>query len=178
MFTALVLICTLLTPALGGLATAPPVATPAAGFTSASPVSGPSASVPPAPVSSPADDGASIVNSGSTNLAGYEVRVLPNGNLTPGAGGKVRSRLSAALARRFFDDLKAAGPLDALPSGECMKSASFGSATWITYRGKRSPDLSCPGDSAALRAIAADAAAVTNAAGIRPAVRHRAIVAP
>ncbi|MFY9780826.1 MAG: hypothetical protein WAJ85_09985 [Candidatus Baltobacteraceae bacterium] len=134
------------------------------------------AASPSAGPSAPPDDGASIVNSGSTNLAGYQLHVLPNGSVVAGPGASAPKQVSAALARRLFADLAAAGPLDRLPAAACMKSASFGSVTRVTYRGQTSPDLSCPSSSRALRALAADAAAVTDAAGIRPTTRSRLVL--
>ncbi len=136
-----------------------------------------SSSAAPAPGASGganASDAVSIVNSGSTNVAGYELRVLPDGDLLPRPAAGVAKRVSPALVTRLFADLRAAGPLDRLSATHCMKSVSFGSSTRITYRGKISPDLSCPSLSPAVRALAADAAAVTGAAGIRPAFRRPA----
>jgi hypothetical protein len=95
-----------------------------------------------------------------------------DGTLGIGAGPGFGSSVPAALARRFFADLQAAGPLDELPVAHCMKSASFGSWTRITYLGKTSPDLSCPSSSLALRALTADAAAVSTAAGVHSAPRR------
>jgi hypothetical protein len=44
-----------------------------------------------------------------------------------------------------------------------MKSASFGTSMVIVYRGKTSPDISCPGTS---RALQQDALALADAAGV------------
>ena len=91
-----------------------------------------------------------IVNSGSTNVAGYTLRVRDDGWTTlEQAGATQHKRVDKALAARFFADLRAAGPLGALPRAMCMKSTSFGSVTTVAYRGARSPDLSCPGSSSA-----------------------------
>jgi hypothetical protein len=115
-----------------------------------------------------------IVNSGSTNRAGYRLRVgadgwvsLQQGDPSTSSGQVVplRKRVSSALVDRFFADLKAAGPLDELTSMRCMKSTSFGSATQIGYLGKMSPDVSCPG-SAAARKLEVDAQALADAAGV------------
>ena len=54
-------------------------------------------------------------------------------------------KLREHLCNQFMRDLKAAGPLSALPARHCMKSASFGSRLFIEFNGERSPDLSCPG---------------------------------
>ncbi len=114
-----------------------------------------------------------IVNSGSTNVAGYTLRVRETGWITlEQAGATQHKRVDKALAARFFADLRAAGPLDALPRAMCMKSTSFGSVTTVAYRGARSPDVSCPGSSAET-ALGADAAALRDAAGVSQAPRRR-----
>ena len=108
-----------------------------------------------------------IVNSGSTNRAGYRLRVYAGGWTALQQGDMpVRKRVPSALIKRFFADLHAAGPLDQLPAANCMKSASFGSSTRVAYRGTLSPDLTCPSRSAAARALAVDADALAAAAGV------------
>lgn len=108
-----------------------------------------------------------IANSGSTNTAGYTLRVYADGTTALlQADIPQHKRVSRALVDRFFADLRAAGPLDTLPRTFCMKSASFGSTTTISYRGKTSPDVSCPGRSAAARTLASDASALADAAGL------------
>jgi hypothetical protein len=108
-----------------------------------------------------------IVNSGSTNRAGYRLRVWADGTTALQQGDvPLKKRVSAELAQRFFADLNAAGPLDQLQLAHCMKSASFGSSTAIGYRGKMSGDVSCPGPSSASRALAVDVTALADAAGV------------
>jgi hypothetical protein len=108
-----------------------------------------------------------IVNSGSTNAAGYTLRVRDDGWTTLEHAGSVQhKRVAKPLAARFFADLRAAGPLGALPRTLCMKSTSFGSVTTVAYGGATSPDLSCPGSSSAQRALATDAGALREAAGV------------
>ena len=108
-----------------------------------------------------------IVNSGSTNRAGYRLRVYDTGWTSLQQGDiPLRKRVSLALVKRFFADLRAAGPLDELQVARCMKSMSFGSSTQIAYRGKTSPDVSCGGTSQAVRALEADAIALADAAGV------------
>ncbi len=121
--------------------------------------------VPAARVPTAADE-ALIVNSGSTNSAGYRLRVYADGTTALQQGdAAVRKHVSLALVKRFFADLRAAGPLDALPRAACMKSASFGTSTYAGYRGKLSPDLTCPSASRAERALAVDADALAAAGG-------------
>jgi hypothetical protein len=114
-----------------------------------------------------------IVDSGSTNRAGYRLRVSADGTTALQQGDvPIKKHVSAALVNRFFADLKAAGPLDRLTAARCMKSTSFGSATQVGYLGKMSPDLTCPG-TAAMRTLEVDAQALADAAGVTmmPAVR-------
>jgi hypothetical protein len=107
-----------------------------------------------------------IVNSGSTNRTGYRLYVYADGTTALQQGDtSTKKHVSAALVKRFFADLKAAGPLDALTSVRCMKSASFGSTTQVGYLGKMSSDVSCPG-SPAMRALEVDAGALADAAGV------------
>ena len=113
------------------------------------------------------NDEALILNSGSTNTAGYRLRVYASGWTALQQGDfPIRKRVPASLVKRFFADLRAAGPLDAIPSRRCMKSASFGTSMQIGYRGKLSPDLACPSSSAAARTLSIDADALANAAGV------------
>jgi len=134
------------------------------------PVADPSGSPapPPASLRVPVTAGeALIVDSGSTNRAGYRLRVYADGWTALQQGDvPIRKRVSASLVKRFFADLRAAGPLDRISVMRCMKSISFGSAMQIGYRGKLSPDLSCPSSSNAGRALAIDAAALASAAGV------------
>ncbi len=134
------------------------------------PIPEPSGSASPVPayLRVPTSAGeALIVNSGSTNRAGYRLRVYAAGWTALQQGdAAVRKRVPAALVKRFFADLKAAGPLDRITVLRCMKSISFGSSTQIGYRGKMSPDLSCPSSSEAARALAVDADALAAAAGV------------
>jgi hypothetical protein len=108
-----------------------------------------------------------IVNSGSTNRAGYRLRVYDTGWTALQQGDvPLRKRVPLALVKRLFADLRAAGPLDRLQTARCMKSMSFGSVTQIAYRGTMSPDVSCGGTSDAVRALEADALALADAAGV------------
>ena len=127
--------------------------------------------VPAARIPTAADE-ALIVNSGSTNTAGYRLRVYADGTTAlQQADAAVRKHVSLALVKRFFADLRAAGALDKLPRASCMKSASFGSSTYAAYRGKLSPDLTCPGASPAERMLAIDADALAAAGGVTMLLR-------
>ena len=132
------------------------------------PIPSASPSTPPGMRVPVAADEALIINSGSTNRAGYRLRVYTTGWTTLQQGDMpVRKHVPTALVERFFDDLRSAGALDGLPRALCMKSTSFGSTTQIVYRGKTSPDISCPGTrSQALRTLEHDALALADAAGV------------
>src|SRR5579863_7911008 len=73
-----------------------------------------------------------IVNSGSTNTAGYTIKVASDGNgsliVQPRGGSPGAPKtfsVPVATATKFFADLAAARKVD-LATVPCMKSASFG----------------------------------------------------
>jgi hypothetical protein len=85
-----------------------------------------------------------IVNSGSTNTLGYRLDVHSDATVdVTQAGETVRKSVTRAQLADLMDAVKAAGPLGALPSGRCMRSASFGSFTRVTYAGETSSDIGC-----------------------------------
>jgi hypothetical protein len=113
-------------------------------------------------------DQAVILNSGSTNAAGFQITVPRSGDLQFAPGSKkgrgggdppAAKSLSASadLVQRFFTDLDAAQPLHSLPASHCAKSASFGTRLTVQYQGETSPDLSCGGDDPKLKAVIQDA---------------------
>ena len=126
---------------------ADPVPQPAAETTPAS-VRG---RMPPLPPSSPpVPPGAAVIrNSGSTNSAAYTLVIAPDGAATFGGDdGYTRKTVAAAQTRWLFSRLAAAGPLESLGLQHCMKSASFGTSTTITWNGSTSGDVSCSADPA------------------------------
>ncbi len=91
--------------------------------------------------------GVTIVNSGSTNTAGYTIVVHPDFSADVTADGATETKsVAAPQGRWLFAKVRAAMPLGQLPGERCMKSASFGSSTTISYDGQRTPDLQCGGD--------------------------------
>lgn len=102
-----------------------------------------------------ATDSALIINSGSTNTAGFRIEVSQSGDATytpaarrggqlPEAQNKPATRqVPSAAVKKFFADIEAAKPLTSLPRGACMKSASFGTTLVVQYEGQTTPDLSC-----------------------------------
>ena len=116
-----------------------------------------------------AADTAVIVDSGSTNTAGFRITVERSGQASytamprranlpaQGQAASKKRKLSKDLVRRFYSDLEAAKPLAELPGGGCMKSASFGTTLTVETEGQRTPDLSCGDhDNARLKALIAD----------------------
>jgi len=111
---------------------------------------------------------AAIVDSGSTNTAGFRILVQRSGEAEqtqtprrygPQTASKARKRqLPRALVDRFYSDLDAAKPFSALPEQHCMKSASFGTTLSIEFAGEKTPDLNCgDGGDSKLQAIIRDA---------------------
>lgn len=114
-----------------------------------------------------------IVNSGSTNFQGFSLLVSQDGEAKLKQGNSTLQRyLPQIFTTHLFADLRAAGALDALPRSRCMKSASFSTTTRIFYRGKTSPDVSCPSPNAVLQHLAMDVMAVLDAANITAIPRH------
>jgi hypothetical protein len=121
------------------------------------------------------DQVAVIVNSGSTNTAGFKITVHSSGQSTAimqNRAGVAQSALraftvSSKQAGSFFADLKAAKAAPATQGG-CMKSASFGTSTHVEWQGWSSPDLDCPSDDAAITTLKNDVSAIRTAAGISP----------
>lgn len=99
-------------------------------------------------------DGAAIVDSGSTNTRGFTVEVWSSGRAQiSSANRRRRGRINTELAGKLFADLKAARSAKA--QGQlCMKSASFGTRRIALWHGWTSPNLQCPveGPAAALKA--------------------------
>jgi len=105
------------------------------------------------------EDGASIVDSGSTNTEGFKVNVWSTGRARIlSAGGSGLAHIDGELSRKFLADLKAARNSNA-QGQPCVKSASFGTRTTVVWHGWTSPDLQCP-VAGPLTAVKADADAI------------------
>lgn len=108
-------------------------------------------------------DGAHILNSGSTNAPPYEILVWSDGNARTLANGRSHAvRIGVTLARTFLTDAKRARGENASVA-PCIKSASFGTRSTVTYHGWHSPDVSCHAQGA-LAALAADVASIVRLA--------------
>ncbi len=112
-------------------------------------------------------DGAVISNSGSTNTAGYTIKLWSDGaGQVALSGGAPRSiHVDVDLAAKFFTDVKAARENPGIP-GHCMKSASFGTTTGVLWHAWKSPDLQCPPFNTAMTALAADVHNIQTAANL------------
>ena len=123
-------------------------------------------------------DSATIVNSGSTNFTGYTIDVRSDGSASAETSNRGDAAstpkpftIDAATAKQFFADL-AAARADKAAVPQCMKSASFGSTTRVTWHGWTSPDLSCPPDDAAWTALVRDVQTIADASGVSAGPRR------
>jgi hypothetical protein len=130
-------------------------------------------------------DGAVIENSGSTNGAGWRMVIRSSGQATtqvlsrhgPETGPASQSTPAPftpdpALVETFFRDVRAARDSNE-PPATCMKSASFGSRTMVLWHGWSSGDLSCPGNTGAMGALAQDVSALQSAGHVTPLPLYR-----
>jgi hypothetical protein len=101
-------------------------------------------------------DLATIIQSRSTNRRAYKVVIHNDGSATAeldGAGVGLGSEPEPSRPQQFppgtvdTDELRRLlediGDVSRIPTGGCMKSASFGRRTQIAYAGKTSGDLQC-----------------------------------
>ncbi len=109
-----------------------------------------------------------IVNSGSTNTAGYTLRVERAGTVTLIGQDDLPAKktVDPKLVAALFNDLKITGPLSKMATARCMKSASFGTVTHVAYQGEVSPDISCPANAGGGRQLEIDTDAIVQAAGV------------
>lgn len=97
-----------------------------------------------------------LQDSGSTNTAGFCYIVSRAGSVTKITGATVLQRrqgrpdsseqsasIPVALAKKLFTDVEAAMPLSEIPVIHCPKSVSFGTSRFISFKGEKSPDISC-----------------------------------
>ena len=135
-------------------------------------------------------ESATIVDSGSTNTAGYAIEVWSDASASVtyrnGTGLPARPKsftIPAALAAHFFADLRAARA-GAAKAALCLKSASFGTSTHVRWQGWTSPDLDCPPNDKLTAALVKDVAAIRAAGNVTtplhgfPGGPPRVIVSP
>ncbi len=122
-----------------------------------------------------------IENTGSTNMLGYQIRVSSDGSVAKMFTTALRvttvmtQPISFQDAGKLFRDLNVAMPLSSLPVGHGMRSASFGTQTFITYKGQKSPDLTFASDPRTA-ALKADIAAIAKTLGVGNAPKRPIIV--
>ena len=110
-----------------------------------------------------------IVNSGSTNSAGFDLKIQTSGSVLWSFTGAIspkltaqmsadggKHQLDAQLTKRLFANIEAAMPFTQYRNRGCAKSASFGYTLIVRYKGEDSPDLSCPLDDPKLIAVNED----------------------
>ena len=95
---------------------------------------------------------ATILQSGSTNTRAYEVAIRNDGSVTaefndpnPDTRNDLPQRFPAGtvdvvILQRLLIEI---GDVSRVQTGDCAKSASFGTRTQISYAGKTSGDLQC-----------------------------------
>jgi hypothetical protein len=111
-------------------------------------------------------DGAAIRNSGSTNTAPYTILIWSDGDARWIAGNRQKDfTIDSTLAKRFLEDARDLREHPGTP-GSCMKSASFGTRTTVTYHGWTSNDLECPSGGSAEQRLASDVQSIVGASGI------------
>ena len=128
-----------------------------------------------------------IENSGSTNTSGYTITVTSTGTKYHVAsvsnnGDDHNSETGnkeplGQQVRQFFADLSAAMPLTSMPAGHGMRSASFGTRTFVTYQGQRSPDLTFSADPRTA-ALKADIEVIASAMRCHNSPRRRGLPQP
>jgi len=99
-----------------------------------------------------------IINSGSTNTAGYVIEVQRTGHVTwtvtrrrpilattPSSTTTQNAlQLSSLETNAIFQAVQQALPFTQYAPIHCIKSVSFGTTLHVSYNGQESPDLSCP----------------------------------
>ena len=122
-----------------------------------------------------------IENTGSTNTLGYQLQISSDGTVAKLFKTAIRvttviiKPIAARDAGKLFQDLNTAMPLSALPVRHGMRSASFGTETYITYKGQKSPDLTFASDPRTV-ALKADIDAITKAAHVGNVLRRPIVI--
>lgn len=124
----------------------------------------------------PARDGATVVDSGSTDSSGYKMDVWSDGNAALTLQDRGRAThgplktftIAASLAHRFFADLKAARDGLAVAGEFCGTYAGNTMTTYVQWHGWRSPDLACAPapKSVLILALINDVNAILSASGV------------
>src|SRR5262249_9755766 len=91
-----------------------------------------------------------IHNTGSTNTASFEIVMSRAGKAKfvvfhYDRTDRGTGELPSGMVNKFFKDLDSAMPISTQKGGNCLKSISFGSSTYVIYKGETSPDITCSG---------------------------------
>jgi hypothetical protein len=124
----------------------------------------------------PVPAGAAVIfDTGSTNASGYRI-VIGRTGAAEFVDGSMRAsgHVDADLTGAFFRHASEAMPLSKMRIAPCMKSVSFGSSMYVWWRGQRSPDLMCPGSTAAA-GLARSASSIAAALGVTSTPRGHLI---
>jgi hypothetical protein len=98
------------------------------------------------------NDDVVVKDTGSSNFSGYQMVIGPSGEVNVMVYGKDsrhlvydngRYNVPPESVKKLINDLDAVMPLSGLGSIGCAKSASFGTRTYVTYKGQTSPDIQC-----------------------------------
>ena len=97
------------------------------------------------------DEKVIVKDTGSTNNSGYQIVIEPSGRVKVTVENVRRNsvyadgqyNVSPNLVKQLIVDLNVVMPLTNLNMGNCAKSASFGTSTYVTYKGQTSPDIQC-----------------------------------
>lgn len=123
-----------------------------------------------APDLSGSKQAATIDSPGNGDFAGFRMVVEPDGKAWAVDGaGRASQYLDPDVARQFFSDLAAAGPLGDLAKQPCplqpgveKTAADVSAAVVITWNGQHSPELSCASDARATK-LASDVTTIQRA---------------
>jgi len=130
-------------------------------------------------------DGARILDTGSTNVPGFTIAVRSDGTgwwrpsmrMGKPEAAKHTFTIAEGIARRFLAAMER-GRAQGVRGVPCMKSASFGHSVFAIWHGWRSPDITCPLDTATARRIATSIHAVIAASGMPAPIVGRRIGIP
>lgn len=118
-------------------------------------------------------DGAVIHQSGSTNTQPFTIKLWSDGRaqVLVGDAAPRATNVSQSSAEAFFRDVRAAraNPGEAQ---SCMKSASFGTRTTVSWHDYTSVDLQCRPLSSAVSTLADDVSSIVEQASVGTVIRR------
>jgi hypothetical protein len=131
--------------------------------------------VAPTPTPTVSGVDAIIVFTGSFQFGPFEIDQFSDGvAVVTQSTGQNRQIVPLSIVRTFFHDLAQNVPVDQIPVGSCPKPTTAPTdETTLTYQGKTSGDISCPGNNAKTKKLYSDVVAIENALGLRSKLRSR-----